>query len=281
MANLQELFAKLQTSTDTDEKEPEQTGMHIRRNVSSPFKSPPQLTSQIGHESVRASSSSTRPNTSKLDSLSTDRTASLLNLLRFNQPNQTASALDNDNLIPLSSVEVEKQSQSFTALSSSSGNIDQLNEKAPMESSIPISSPEARNARSNPKTSIENPQDFLLKLLNTTPARAVSRITPFTTKTTTEDMPAHKDDLNPAGGLQEKESTPIKIFGSNEDGRNTPFEPPSMTNTGSMFTYVNPFEQLSASSPKNRSPKPRNDRDKGKACTPKMEILKSKWEEKG
>jgi hypothetical protein len=83
--------------------------------------------------------------------------------------------------------------------------------------------------------------------------------------------------------------SPIRIFGDNPPG-DSAFEVPQPAPKGSMFTYVNPFEQLSAATPRNRTPvperavsaaAPRNrtplpDRANTTATPRKMEILKPK-----
>lgn len=63
-----------------------------------------------------------------------------------------------------------------------------------------------------------------------------------------------------------KESTPARLFGI-DSREGSPFEVPQVKK-GPVFTYVNPFEQLSASTPR-RTPKP-----EARAGTPKVEILK-------
>ena len=65
-----------------------------------------------------------------------------------------------------------------------------------------------------------------------------------------------------------RETTPARLFGS--DSREaTPFDVPQVqVKKGPVFTYVNPFEQLSASSPKPTG------KPEGRVAPPKVEILK-------
>lgn len=54
-----------------------------------------------------------------------------------------------------------------------------------------------------------------------------------------------------------QKSSPIRVFGE-PIKQPSAFEAPKAAVKGNVFTYVNPFEQLSASSPRNRTPKPEN-----------------------
>ncbi len=63
----------------------------------------------------------------------------------------------------------------------------------------------------------------------------------------------------------------MRVFGSDSSsGPSSRFQPEATT-LPPKFTYVNPFDQLAAASPHNRTPNP----DNSKALAPKMEILKS------
>lgn len=71
-----------------------------------------------------------------------------------------------------------------------------------------------------------------------------------------------------------RRESPIRLFGSKENVSPTPFEPavsptvPSTQKSGSIFTYVNPFEQLAASSPRNTKSKVSANGDKRKKKSP-------------
>ena len=104
-------------------------------------------------------------------------------------------------------------------------------------------------AQSLPRSSSAAHQDSLLKLLN----RTTSGL---------EDQPSNASYSNQGNKAPrdtpsaDRTSSPIRFFGSKENTP-TPFQPealpkaPPNTKNGPIFTYVNPFEQLSASSPLN------------------------------
>ena len=131
-----------------------------------------------------------------------------------------------------------------------------------------------------------NHQDALLRLLNKTTARPEStqRTTvdsiDAATKPLTEDTavsalvekhPSITEVKRSASGRHE---SPIRLFGSNEQAEPTPFEPvvspkaESSQKSDSIFTYVNPFEQLAASSPRNVNFKTPANGDKRKIKSP-------------
>ena len=78
---------------------------------------------------------------------------------------------------------------------------------------------------------------------------------------------------NLKGNTAGRRESPIRFFGSNE-GTPTPFEPvvspkaDQAQKSGSIFTYVNPFEQLAASSPRNAKPANATNGDKRKIKSP-------------
>ena len=106
-----------------------------------------------------------------------------------------------------------------------------------------------------------------MKLLNQTAAGVEEK--PSTT-------PSVKDQTRAKGTPSPtRRSSPIRFFGSKENTP-TPFQPEAITKSspstknGPLFTYVNPFEQLSASSPLNaqlRAP-PNGDSSKRKVKSP-------------
>ena len=274
MAEIQELFAKLQGSASP--------GPSTDRQIHNPIKSPSPLKSPLPQlsQSQNVSTQMTRDlsniKTGKLDFDSADQTANLLSLLRFNQSSQTVSASDTVRQTSQSQEQSADMKRNAAASISASDLVDQLTRNVSMKPSATVSSPSTVKPESYQENSSENPQDFLLKLLNTMPNHSESR-SPTHVRTATQGVP--KDvNMSPVNGAAEKETTPIRIFGSNEDDGDTPFEPPSV---GPMFTYVNPFEQLSASSPMRRSPKQTMDSGMARSSTPKVEILKNKQESRG
>ena len=117
-------------------------------------------------------------------------------------------------------------------------------------------------------TSSVNHQDALLKLLNQTTARAdatqqrMSRSTDIAANQLSEDLAGssledpHPSALDTKSSISGRNDSPIRFFGSNENVIPTPFEPQDIPKvepsqkTGPIFTYVNPFENLAASSPR-------------------------------
>ena len=110
-----------------------------------------------------------------------------------------------------------------------------------------------------------NPQDYLLQLLNRSShsqgriptQRAVSMAAesvPSVTANTGRKVSTTKE---PVEENTEQKGSPIRVFGSQASRETTPFEPtmlPKVTPSAepesvSIFNYVNPFDQLAASSP--------------------------------
>ena len=125
-----------------------------------------------------------------------------------------------------------------------------------------------------PATSSVNHQDALLKLLNQSIPRAdgarqkMSGSTDATTNQLSEDMAGssleedqHQSVLDTKSSVSGRNESPIRFFGSNENATPTPFEPQDIPKaepsqkTGPIFTYVNPFENLAASSPRGANPR--------------------------
>lgn len=123
-------------------------------------------------------------------------------------------------------------------------------------------------AQPSPRSGSAAHQDSLLKLLN----QATLSGKTDNQKSRSSSKAEHKAVDTPHSG---RTSSPIRYFGSKETTP-TPFQPeaiaqasPSAKNEG-IFTYVNPFEQLSASSPLNaqaRAP-PSGDMTKRKVKSP-------------
>lgn len=139
-----------------------------------------------------------------------------------------------------------------------------------------------------PATSSINHQDALLRLLNQTTSRAdavpkkSSESTDATTNQLSEDLAAssldnkHQSVVDTKSSVSERNESPIRFFGSNENTTPTPFEPQDIPKpepsqkTGPLFTYVNPFENLAASSPRGANPRgpPNGDVHKRKIKSP-------------
>ena len=232
------------------------------------------------------------PNT---DQSNTDRTASLLNLLKFNQP-----SIASHNSTPQTPMPSFNSRSNFGAPqpmhSPSTQNVhgrgisasDLLASLSPKPtSSIPRESTTippgaARAVEASGTAPNANPQDYLLQLLNRPkPSQGVSPqtfIKSFTPQSAEqpprkvsqdyflENRPSLSMQQVPPGRtrsferkLPSRNDSPIRIFGSSDDKETTPFEPKDMPThqptKDSIFTYVNPFEQLAASSPRNMKPK--------------------------
>ncbi len=124
-----------------------------------------------------------------------------------------------------------------------------------------------------PATSSIRHQDALLKLLNQTTSRAdaaqqkSSGSTEATNNQLSEDLAGssledqHQSVLDTKSSVSGRNESPIRFFGSNENATPTPFEPQDIPKaepsqkTGPIFTYVNPFENLAASSPRGGNPR--------------------------
>lgn len=132
------------------------------------------------------------------------------------------------------------------------------------------------------ESSSGTPQDFLLNLLkmpnkstgNTAPPlQAPQPQAPGTTgQQLAQDLTKASLETDKLGEQPRtsRESTPVRIFGATESREHTPFEAPSSAKKNGIFTYVNPFEQLSASSPRPLTPK-----QDQRATTPKVDASKS------
>ena len=124
-----------------------------------------------------------------------------------------------------------------------------------------------------PATSSVNHQDALLRLLNQTTSRVdagqqkLSGPTDAATNQLSEDLAGssledqHQSVLDTKSTVSGRNESPIRFFGSNENAPPTPFEPQDLPKaeasqkTGPIFTYVNPFENLAASSPRGVNPR--------------------------
>ncbi len=204
----------------------------------------------------------------------TDRTASLLNLLKFSQPVSSPPPATQQQ--PPSMLRPGYGSSSTHSVHGRGISASDL-----VGSSIgKISSPTSRE--NVPASSSSNHQDFLLKLLNQSnspqPASdesnaAVGASHPPRGQDTTTDQITQKladaslSARSPALSRDTRGDSPIRVFGSNDEEQPTPFAPGDLPKAqpqpknDSIFTYVNPFEQLAASSPRNVPTKSANGDD--------------------
>ena len=217
----------------------------------------------------------------------TDQTTSLLNLLKFNQPTTSIATSDSQQQSPTQARSPQVASNPATPINLGRGAPVDFN----FTSMIKTTSSPSVQATSNRSqfvttTSADakspNPQDVLLQLLNRSkPSQSTPPADQTSKSSSKEDVPSQvgvsdngiAQDLKdtPAPVAPESRSaslarsstirkeSPIRIFGSGDDREPTPFEPQVNSTIApgkeSIFTHVDPFEQLAASSPRNANQK--------------------------
>ena len=230
-------------------------------SVSSPIFSPQPTGPQPAHSSAVMSpnmpgSSATTPQ------LEAGRSSNLLNLLRW-APGQKSS----------------RSSSAYFNQQIDQGQPTSIDQAATFASKPPLPSMLSRPEMKGESTSAnaDDPQQALLRLLNpraSPQSRTVSGFGGRTERILSEDQAvgaAPNDTVQEAqemiagvAGLEsgtdtvrrvaESEGAPMRIFGHSE-----PENPSTLRN--SIFNYVNPFDELSASSPQNRTPRPDHQKD--------------------
>ncbi|MCJ1307291.1 hypothetical protein MMC25_000937 [Agyrium rufum] len=199
-----------------------------------------------------------------------DQTATLLNLLKFN-----SSATPNPSLLVAGSPNATQQmfgaasaqpAQNHGRGISASDLVASLNPK-PSSASFPTSFSRAPSLPPKPnsestKVPSGNPQDYLLQLLN---RKSTAQYAQAATAAQIGDKAQeHGNNFlgQPLGGATDtpmrsptdRKNSPIRIFGTGESREPTPFDPQVTkmdSPKASIFSYVDPFEQLAASSPRN------------------------------
>ena len=234
-------------------------------------------------------SKSAVPNLS--DQSAADRTANLLSLLKFTQPSSTQGP--SQQKIQSNTARPEPASHQSTP----SLNRQTMHGRGPSASDLVASfmgrstssaqheattaPPAAKLPAEILDSSVSNPQEYLMQLINRTKAQPIS--SPFEVSRsqignksppsradasvnklsqalaeTSMQKEQSKPGLSEGGSILRKDS-PIRVFGTNSK-ETTPFEPQDMPKVEpakeSIFTYVNPFEQLAASSPRNAKSRP-------------------------
>ncbi|KAK3633704.1 hypothetical protein LTR56_014084 [Elasticomyces elasticus] len=255
MADLQELFARLKATSSRESSE------------SIPHSQTPQQQSQSQQPSIWAQPQQQQPSVSAplfsppASAMPTPspapqeqaRTNNLLNLLKFN--NSSGAGAPAGPMASLHNI--------------GSGGGDNKPPNAP-----------SRTASSS------NQQDFLLNLLRKpNAAKPVQSAAPSSASEDTvvpsieKASPPITEQSSAEVGVDasraDRSPTPARQFGSNASRETTPFAAPQPSTKANKFTYVNPFDQLHASSPLNRTPRPESAAGgvsgvQGK----KMEILK-------
>ena len=232
-----------------------------------------------------SSSSGTTPkhhSQSSADQPGSDRTANLLNLLRFNQgtgsqqPRDQKPTPESRPSFPTFQSAQASTTQNFHGRGVSASDLVASFMGKPSTSD----SPGANTPSTMPDaTSMANanPQDYLLQLLNRTQAphpkshasraAAQSALYDVDSPIQSREGPSTLNEANSPSGHSGQASprrndSPIRIFGTAESKEPTPFEPQDMPKVDQpkepIFTYVNPFEQIAASSPRNAKSRSRN-----------------------
>lgn len=207
-----------------------------------------------------------------------DRTANLLNLLKFSQPAASSPA----NAKPISpppvslhqtqpAAENRGTADLLATLMGSVGN--QENRRAPSAPQTQFTR-ETTSASEIPDTPADT-QAYLLQLLNRPkPAQTDNKpvITPAKVKASFGENTA-AEKVAPKDVIDTTEVTKEAFAGdiSPTTEPQTLHEP--IKNTKTLFNYVNPFEQLAASSPRNRTPVPAAAPQQATAKAP-VQILK-------
>jgi WD40 repeat protein len=267
MADLQELLARLnsQSTPSGGASAGQPSGGYQHPSVSSPIFSPSPSGPQPHHQSAVMSPNTSTANTPAPDHGNADRQNSLLNLLRFNAPSASHQNFAPERP-PVQHLQPTEGPGGHGRTTSASDLVASFMRKAssqgPATSSASATSmPTARAEQSSMPH--ENPQDLLLRLLNHPKPSAEPVASPqlpekMVDEVTQDVADAELEDLSP-----------------NLEARSSKFAPESLPKT--VFTYVNPFDQLSSASPRNRTPAP----EASKPTQPKMEILKPKHDRTG
>ena len=217
----------------------------------------------------------------------TNQTASLLNLLKFNHP--ITPIANPNNARPSSMQPSSPQPVSHPATPIALGRAASMDfdfgkmAKPASAASVQKTSNGSQYIMTTPADARpSNPQDVLLQLLNRSkPSQTTSLADQTPQSSSKENLPSN---VRPSSNVFTQESadapaptapesrsaslarsstirkeSPIRIFGSGDDREPTPFEPQVKSTIApgkeSIFTHVDPFEQLAASSPRNAKPK--------------------------
>ncbi|KAI9788474.1 MAG: hypothetical protein M1833_003004, partial [Piccolia ochrophora] len=296
---------------------PTQASRPQHASVSSPIVSPPPGGPEPHHPSAVMSPNVGTPNTASSapggGQTGGDRTSTLLNLLKFSQPSssprstpaprqaqQEAGSGAANSGYGAGKVEQTQAAQNAHGRGISASDLvaSLMGKNAAPASRDPSSQPTqrinqpelTRETGDGASSPTADTQDLLLKLLNRpkpqqSGASAARRASGQASSPDRTSPEAVIDDLSQdfADASLEKvpsgPSDPRKSQRANQQATATPErkENTKQETTRGMFTYVNPFEQLAASSPRNRTPKagtPRSGTPRSGNVTPIFEILK-------
>lgn len=208
------------------------------------------------------------------DRPSSDRASNLLNLLKFNTPVSSPHASIRQQQ---SSGGAHQQPGNYQASPSAHSVHGRGISASDLVASF-MGKPSTPTPREIvPASSSTNHQVNLLNLLNRatasqpiypekkTPSSPTPRDGEVDSQSIAQKLPDRtlkEQSLSTASDEQTARSprniSPIRVFGSTDDKEPTPFEPHDLepvAKKDTIFTYVNPFEQLAASSPRNAKPK--------------------------
>ncbi|PZD34423.1 CDA1, xylanase chitin deacetylase [Pyrenophora tritici-repentis] len=279
MADLQELFARLNGGASSGNHQQQQHG-YQQPSVSSPLFSPSPSGPRPHHQSAVMSPNMSMANTPVPEQgpvsqqTPQQQSTNLLNLLRFNSQSGAAQSrrVSQQSHVSEAAPPLGRNGSTQDLMASVMGR------GTPAQSAPAHALPMAVPA---PAHQQQNPQDLLLRLLNhPKPAQSSGRSSSRASAAFSPPVASHKpetvvDDLaqdladaeaeqvpsDPAATTPGASSSPMRVFGS--DGRDT-------SSLAPKFTYVNPFDQLEAASPRNRTPIQQG----SKPPAPKVEILK-------
>ncbi|KAH9217251.1 hypothetical protein DL95DRAFT_459467 [Leptodontidium sp. 2 PMI_412] len=264
-------------------------------SVSSPLPTPPVVGPQPHHSSAVISPVDTPhqrvPAPAGAPS-NADRTSSLLNLLKFSQASGSSSSQPAPIGTPLppsrevSSTYASPELQSpGSAASHGRGGSDLLAalmgsaQSRPAQHASPQFTPTMQPHQSSFGPAPPDTQAYLLALLNqpkpaqssqTPQLKPAKVMTPPSKATSQEDDDELAQDYETAN-LQNSMMGSAATEGLPSFGKENTREP--VQKAQGLFTYVNPFDQLSASSPRNRTPKIEST-GSAPAASPKIQILK-------
>ena len=273
-SDLQGLFSSLRSNNAKSYASPQSRPVEPRPStnvISSPALSPSFNTPQ-SHD--YANMRKTLSTASISEQSNAERTASLLNLLKFSAPTSSGQATPQHQSVPASRPPYGTgQSQA-----SSNQNVHNLVASFLDKPSTPVTRENLKPSLDATRAEPTSHQDFLLKLLNRpSPLQETdstlnqlgspdSRDQSKNISTLPRDIEATSERPSTAPGPKRttpfaRKESPIRIFGSDDNSQPTPFEPKDVPKfepqrkKESIFTYVNPFEQLAASSPRNVKPR--------------------------
>lgn len=188
-----------------------------------------------------------------------DRAGNLLNLLRFSNGSGPAAAQPAPGPAP----EQPRSPPVPSATSPHERNISASDLVASLFGKQTTAAPQAVPAPAVPSTQPEGPsentQEMLLRLLN---RGASAAETPAPVQATQPAAPKRMPIT-----VEPKETT-VEVVEASPKGAAKPETVASPTPRESMFTYVNPFDQLAAASPRNKSPQSKPD-----DLTPEVEVI--------